>query len=310
MSKVPSSFILSKEVQKAKRKGQAIVALESTVISHGLPRPENLILAKEVEEIIRSEGAVPASIAILEGKIHIGLEADQLEFISNARKARKLSSRDISSAIVAKDSGGTTVAATLRLASLVGISIFATGGIGGVHRDSSWDVSADLYELSRQRLILVCAGAKAILDIPATVEVFESLGIPLLGYKTSDFPAFYSSNSGLPVSDKMDSLEDVLELSQRHWEIGGKGILLAVPIPESDSLPRDEVEKWIQQAQKEIRDKGLSGPATTPFLLKRLGELSSGQTLNSNLALLKNNALTAAKLALLESQTRNNRPKI
>jgi pseudouridine-5'-phosphate glycosidase len=310
MKKLPSSFILSREVQEARSHGKAIVALESTVITHGLPKPENLQLAKELEEIIRAEGVTPATIAIVKGKIHIGLEAEELELLSNASKVLKLSSRDVSSAISGWQGGGTTVAATLRLASAAGISIFATGGIGGVHRDSNWDVSADLHELSKQELILVCAGAKAILDLPATIEVFETLGIPVLGYKTSDFPAFYSRNSGLPVSARMESLEEVVSLSQAHWEIGGKGILLAAPIPESDALTKDDVEQWITQALSEGHKKGLLGPETTPFLLKRLGELSNNRTLVSNLALLRNNAGIAAKLAKLESQKQSRQAKI
>ena len=304
--KIPKYVVLSEEIQQALNSNHAIVALESTVITHGLPQPENLELAEELESIIRDNGAVPATIALLQGTVHIGLEKKQLATLASASKTMKLSSRDIASAIVKKSSGGTTVAATLRIAAMLGISVFSTGGIGGVHRGSYWDVSADLREMANQKMILVSAGAKAILDLAATIEVFESLSVPVLGYKSAAYPAFYSRESGMEVSAQINSVDDVHTFAQAHWAFGGKGIMLTVPIPKKDELARNNVEQWIQIAQLELEEKGLSGPQATPYLLKRLGEISKGKTLKSNLALLKNNARIAAKLAISFNKSQEN----
>lgn len=294
---IPKSFKLSKEVQAARQKGKPIVALESTVITHGLPRGENLQLARDLEAIVRAEGATPATIAVLAGRICVGLDTTQLEQLGELTEPLKLSSRDLAAAVSAKGSGGTTVAATSAVAGIAGIRVFATGGIGGVHRGAPWDISADLAELSKQPVLLVCAGAKAILDLPATLEQFETLGVPVVGYQTNEFPAFYSIESGLSTSARVDSVNEAAELARVHWQLGGGGILLAAPPPKESALPRDQVEGWIEQAIAECEAKGIKGQTVSPFLLKRVSELSGGKSLQANLALLKNNARTAAQIA-------------
>jgi pseudouridine-5'-phosphate glycosidase len=316
---LPKSFKLSKEISAARQRGLPIVALESTVITHGLPRPQNLQLARNLESIVRSQVAVPATIAVLDGRVCVGLEPDELEALAANGNARKVSSRDLASAVADKASSGTTVAATLRIAAMAGIHVFATGGIGGVHRPflslrgataeqerrsnpqnnmpAQWDVSADLAELSRQPVLLVCAGAKAILDLPATLEQLETLGVPVIGYQTNNFPAFYSVESGLPTSARADDPQYVAELARKHWELGGGGLLLAAPPPAESALPRADVESWIAQAVNEADAEGIRGQAVSPFLLKRVSELSGGKSLEANLALLKNNAMIAAGVA-------------
>jgi pseudouridylate synthase len=296
MPLLPKSFKLSEEVQAAIKKGQPIVALESTVITHGLPKSHNLQLAREMEKKVREEGAAPATIAVVEGRICVGLSDTELASLAK-NEAHKLSSRDLAAAVTAKASGGTTVAGTLRVASQAGIKVFATGGIGGVHRDSNWDISADLAELAAQQVLLVCAGAKAILDLPATLEQFETRGIPVVGYQTNEFPAFFSRESGLKTSARVDGAKNAAALANQHWELGGGGILLAVPLPEKDALPRKKVEGWTEEAMKSAKLKKISGQALTPFLLKRVTELSDGKSLEANLALLKNNARVAAQVA-------------
>ena len=267
------------------------------MITHGLPRPQNLQLARDLESIIRTHATVPATIAVLNGRVCVGLESDDLEALAANENARKLSSRDLASAIADKATGGTTVAATLRVAAMAGIRVFATGGIGGVHRGSPWDVSADLPELARQPVLLVCAGAKAILDLPATLEQLETVGVPVIGYQTDIFPAFYSVESGLPTSARADSPEQVAEIAHTHWELGGGGLMLAVPPPAERALPRAEVEACIAIALSDAENQGIRGQAVSPFLLKRVSELSRGKSLAVNLALLKNNAMIAAKVA-------------
>jgi pseudouridine-5'-phosphate glycosidase len=250
-----------------------------------------------MEEIIRQEGAIPAAIAVLDGRVCVGMDDEELERLSDLADPLKLSSRDLAAAVVAKTSGGTTVAGTLRVAALAGIRVFATGGIGGVHRHSDWDISADLAELAAQQVLLVCAGAKAILDLPATLEQFETLGIPVVGYEANEFPAFYSVESGSPTSARVEDAEEAAALAREHWGMNGGGILLAAPPPSESALPRNDVEGWIEQALGEAELHGISGQAVTPFLLLRLGELSQGKTLEANLALLKNNARIAAQVA-------------
>lgn len=294
---LPKFFKLSKEVQAAQRKGQPVVALESTVITHGLPQPANLEIALAMEDIVRADGAVPATIGVLDGRLLVGMDADELEALATAKDARKLSSRDLGDAIAAKHSGGTTVAGTLRAAGMVGIPVFATGGIGGVHRGSERDVSADLGELARQPVVVVCAGAKAILDLPATLEELETLGVPVIGYQTEEFPAFYSRQSGLGTSGRAENAKEAAEIAMAHWQLGGGGLLLATPVPEEDALPSNEVEAWIERALGEAKRQKLSGQAVTPFLLKRISELSGGKSLQANLALLKNNAQVATEVA-------------
>lgn len=287
----------SDEVLSARRKGQALVALESTVITHGLPRPENLELARELEEIVRQEGATPATIGVLKGRVLVGMEADELKALAEDKSPMKLSSRDLATVVAASKSGGTTVAATLRVATQTGIQIFATGGIGGVHRGASWDVSADLSELAAQPVLLVCAGAKAILDLPATLERLESLSVPVIGYQTDEFPAFYSRSSGLKLNARVENTQEALDLAQAHWQLGGGGLVLAQPAPKESALSAKQVEDWVNQALVEAEEKSVDGQAVTPFLLKRVSELSGGKSLSANLSLLKNNARLAGQLA-------------
>lgn len=302
--KLPEMFQLSPEVAAALERGAPIVALESTVITHGLPRPQNLELARSLEDIVRAEGAVPATIAALGGRLHVGLQPAELDALANEARASKLSARDLATAVATGASGGTTVAATLRVAAMAGLRVFATGGIGGVHRNSSgqhrggqWDISADLTELARQPLVLVCAGAKAILDLPATLEQFETLGVPVIGYQTGEYPAFYSVESGLRTSGRVEDAAQAAELARAHWQLGGGGVLLAAPPPADSALPRAEVEAWIRQAQSEAEQQGIHGQAVSPFLLARVAELSGGRSLQANLALLRNNAGIAAAVA-------------
>jgi pseudouridine-5'-phosphate glycosidase len=288
---------LSKEVAAARKTGKPLVALESTVVTHGLAQGVNLELARAMEDIVRAAGSVPATIAVLDGRLCVGLEAAELDRLATDPNVRKLSTRDLAPALIDKASGGTTVAATLRVAALAGIRVFATGGIGGVHRGSGWDISADLLELARQPVLLVCAGAKAILDLPATLEHFETLGVPVLGYRTDEFPAFYSIESGLPVSARVDSPNAAGALARAHWELGGGGLLLAAPPPAESALLKIEVDAWIAQALVEAEAQSIHGQAVSPYLLSRVSELSGGKSMAANLALLKNNAQIAAQVA-------------
>jgi pseudouridine-5'-phosphate glycosidase len=297
MSRLPKFFKISNEVLAAQRGGKAVVALESTVITHGLPRPANIELAKDLEALVRKEGATPATIGALEGRIHVGLDSDEIEKLAADETAVKLSARDIAAAISGGNNGGTTVAATLRVAAQASIDVFATGGIGGVHRGSHWDVSADLSELAKQPVIVVCAGAKSILDLPATLEQLETLSVPVIGYKTDKFPAFYSASSGLALNSTVSNLQEIALLAQAHWQLGGAGILLVQPLPKEESIPNKDVEAWITQALEETKENGIDGQAVSPYLLKRVNELSKGKALKANLALLKNNAKLAAQIA-------------
>ena len=304
MKNLPKSFKLSKEIRSALEKSRPVVALESAVITHGLPHSHNLLLARELEEIVRREGAAAATIAILDGRVCVGLEVDELKRLATLKQPLKLSCRDLAGAIAAKASGGTTVAGTLRLIAQVGIHVFATGGIGGVHRGGHWDVSADLAELAKQQVLVVCAGAKAILDLPATLEQLETLGVPVIGYQTGEFPAFYSIESGLPTSATVDTEAQAIGLARAHWVLGGAGLLLACPPPKGSALPRLQVEGWIGVALEEAMEKKIAGPAITPFLLQRVNELSGAKSLEANLALLKNNARIAARVVMKSGEKR------
>lgn len=291
-------FSILPEVALALREGKPVVALESTVITHGLPFPENGTLAKNLEAEIREKGCIPAIIAILDGAICVGLDAGQLEHLAQSKDMDKISVRDIAPAIIKHNSGGTTVAGTLAIAQEVGIKVFATGGIGGVHRHASFDVSADLEELARAQLVVVCAGAKAILDIPATLEVLETFGVPVIGYQTDEFPAFYSVSSGMAVSARVNSAEEVAILAQTHWDLGLSGsILVAVPPPVDVAMESDFVEQAICEALDEAQKKNIRGQSVTPFLLRRVSELTGGSSLRANLGLLRNNARVAAEIA-------------
>lgn len=291
---------ISSEVSLALANNEPILVLESTIITHGMPYPENYETAKMLENICREHGVTPATIAIYEGKIQIGLDDYKLQDLSNlTSEVEKVSIRDISYCLALKKSGGTTVAATSYLASLAGLDVFATGGVGGVHRGfaSSWDVSADLQSLKNNPVIVVCAGAKAILDIPKTLEVLDSYSVPVMGYKTSDFPAFYSSTSGNKVRE-IDSALDIAKLWKKQRELNlNTGILIGNPISKKYEIPADIIEEQIQIALKEVSELGISGKDITPFLLQRLYELTDGDSLKTNIQLVKSNVKLACQIA-------------
>ncbi len=295
---LPKMYTLSKHFIYAQQTGSPIVALESAVITHGLPRPENLNLARNLEGKVLQNGATPATIALLDGKIKIGLSDEELHRLANLDGTRKISLRDISIALAQNLSGGTTVAATLFAAEQAGIRVFATGGIGGVHRGAPFDVSADLPQLSKSQVLVVCAGAKSILDLPKTLEVLETQGVPVIGYQTDEFPAFYTRESGLPIDCRVDSPKEAAQIALKAWDAGlHSAVLLVVPPPAESAMDAGEMEKAIQQALEEAESQGVHGSATTPFLLSRVEQLTGGESLHANLALLKNNARVAARVA-------------
>lgn len=297
-------LILEDEVKSAIRSSVPVVALESTLITHGLPYPENTKIALEMETEVRKVGAVPATIAILDGVIQVGLGREKLEQLGKLSNIRKVSTRDIALAVALGSNGGTTVAATAFIANHVGIKIFATGGIGGVHRPSgkgkvSYDVSTDLIELSRTPIIVICAGAKAILDISATLEHLETLAVPVIGFRTNDFPAFYSRSSGYPVNVRVDTPDEISQIAKRHWAIGlSSALMVANPLPEEASVPREYIEKIIGLALEEADRSGISGQEVTPFLLHKVSELTAGSSMDANRKLLLNNARLAAQIAV------------
>jgi len=295
---LPSSFVLSSEVARALKLGHPVVALESTVITHGLPRPQNLSVAEEMESQVRNEGTVPATIALLEGWVKIGMSAVELDQLAVTPNPVKVSRRDFSNSIWSGLSGGTTVAGTMYAANLAGISVFATGGIGGVHREHRFDVSTDLQALADTPLIVVCAGAKSILDLPATLEYLETMSVPVIGWQTDEFPAFFSTSSQLPVSMRIDSLDEMTDFYRWHKELGlPSALLVTQPIPADAALNGPEVHEAEKQASTEASEKGIHGQALTPFLLQRVNELTKGKSLKANLALLKNNACLAARIS-------------
>ena len=288
----------SADVSRAKRARLPIVALESTVITHGLPRPQNLELARDMERAVRDEGATPATIAFLDGELHIGLNNNELERLANEKDAYKVGPRDFATVMTEEACGGTTVAGTMLACKHADIKVFATGGIGGVHRESSFDISADLQALATMPMIVVCAGAKAILDLPATLEYLETMGVPVIGYKTEDFPAFYSRESGLEVSATIETPEDIVEFAKAHWGAGlQSAVLVANPVPTGEAISKSEMEPLIEKASKEAKEKGIHGKEVTPFLLQRINELTKGKSMRANLALLLNNARLAAQIA-------------
>ena len=280
-----------------------MVALESTVISHGLPYPRNLALAREMEAIVRNNGAEPRTIGILKGELIAGLSDAQIEHLATAGDVRKVSRRDLPIVAARQLDGATTVATTMWIAHRAGIEVFATGGIGGVHRGvdagASVDISADLQELAQTPVIVVCAGAKAILDLPSTLEYLETFGVSVVGYATDDFPAFYSRSSGLPVDVRCDSAQEVAAIWRAKRSLGlPGGLLVTVPVPMESEIPAHEIEPAIEQAVAEAGERGLRSAEVTPFLLSRIAELSGERSLNTNLALLRNNAGVAAAIAL------------
>jgi len=308
-NQLPKSFALSKELIQARQIQAPVVALESAVITHGLPRPENLNLARGMETVVRENGALPATVALFEGKIHVGMADRAIETLANQDDVHKISLRDLGPAVARGWSGGTTVAATLFAASQVGIRVFATGGIGGVHRGAPFDISADLQQLGKSPLIVVCAGAKSILDLPATREVLETQGVPVIGYQTDEFPAFYSRESGLSVDQRVETPEDVVQIALASWGAGLRtAILLVAPPPAETALPADLVEAAIETALEEAAGRGIHGSATTPFLLGRVSELTGGESLAANIALLHNNAKIAAQVAVAVQNYQKQKP--
>ncbi|MBM3125069.1 MAG: pseudouridine-5'-phosphate glycosidase [Chloroflexi bacterium] len=293
----PSVTVLP-EVKQALAQGGPVVALESAVITHGLPRPTNLELARGMEAQIREVGAIPATVAVLEGIIRIGLVDDELVRLAESDSPLKISQRDFATAIVRNWNGGTTVAGTMFAADLAGIKVFATGGIGGVHREIPFDLSNDLRALAEIPMLVVCAGAKFILDLPSTLEYLETAGVPVVGYQTGEFPAFYSRTSGLKLNTRSESPKEIADFMRAHWGLGLKTAMLVVhPVPEEDSISTSEIEPIRSQVSEEARQKGIHGPALTPFMLERIGDLTSGRSLRANLALLLNNARLAAQIA-------------
>jgi len=298
MSHPSKTALFSTDVSRARRLSLPIVALESTVITHGLPRPQNLTLAHDMERAVREEGATPATIAFLDGCLHIGLNAPELERLANENAPHKVGPRDFATVIARQASGGTTVAGTMLACKQTSIKVFATGGIGGVHRESQFDISADLQALATIPMIVVCAGAKAILDLPATLEYLETMSVPVVGYNTDEFPAFYSRESGLDVSIRLDSPHDIVDFAKAHWDAGlQSAVLVANPVPLGDAISKSEMEPHIEQASKEAQKKKIHGKEITPFLLQRINELTQGKSMRANLSLLLNNAQLAAQLA-------------
>ena len=289
------------EVKEALASGKPVVALESTIIAHGMPYPENIKTAQALEDIVRAEGAIPATIAILNGKIKIGLTREELELLGTDKNVAKVSRRDLPIIIAKGGHGATTVAGTMFLANLVGIKIFATGGIGGVHRggEKSFDISADLTELELTNIAVVCAGAKAILDLPLTLEKLETLGVPVLGYQTEEFPAFYSQKSGLKVDQRVDTPEEFARLLKTKWDLGlNGGVLITNPIPAENEIPNEQISGTIEAALKDAAARHLRGKAITPFLLDEVNVMTGGRSLQANIALVKNNAKLAAQIAI------------
>lgn len=296
-------MIIAPRIREAIKNGAPVVALETAVLTHGLPYPQNIELAASVEKEITNDGATPATIGILGGKLHFGLDQGQMLAMARSTNRQKISSHNFAAALIQGWTGGSTVAATLIAARLVGIRIFSTGGIGGIHRGHGSDISADLPELGKNPIIVVCSGVKAILDLPATLEALETLGVPVLGFQTSELPAFYSRESGLRLHITTDSPNEIAKIARCHWQLGSQtAILVANPPPAEVSLPAKEIEKVIRQALREAQKEGISGPASTPFLLKRVAEITKGDTLNTNLALLVNNARLASGIAIAFSK--------
>jgi pseudouridine-5'-phosphate glycosidase len=291
----------SQEVKEALDNKKPVVALESTIISHGMPYPENVQTAKIVEEIVRENGAVPATVAIINGKIKIGLNEKELEFMGTSKEILKASRRDLPVVIAKRLNAATTVSATMICANLAGIKVFVTGGIGGVHRgaEETFDISADLQELANTDVAVVCAGAKAILDLPRTLEYLETFGVPVIGFRTEEFPAFYTRDSGLKVDYRVEDEVEAARVIKTKWDLQLKGgILIANPIPEEYALDRAYIEKAIEEAIFEADRRGIRGKALTPFLLEKIKELTEGKSLKANIELVKNNARVGARIAV------------
>jgi len=301
MKPTPSWLDVHPEVAAALRQGRPVVALESSLIAQGLPWPHNLKAARLAEGAIRGQGVVPATIAVLNGRPTVGLSDYTLEELAQpGRPVVKVSRRDLAAAITQSRTAATTVASTMHLAWCAGIRIFATGGIGGVHPDSvaPWDVSADLQELARTPVCVVCAGAKSILDIPRTLEVLETLQVPVVGYDTDEFPAFYLRSCGIPVPARVNTAAEAASLAAIHWAIGGTGVLLAQPLPREVAMTPEELERALETAERRAAAEHVRGAKLTPYLLGQLAELTNGKTLRANIALVVSNARLAARMAV------------
>ncbi|SDU23895.1 pseudouridine-5'-phosphate glycosidase [Stappia sp. ES.058] len=307
LSPVPNPLIvLGAEVADARASGQPVVALESTIITHGMPWPRNAETARAVESDIRAQGAVPATIAAFEGKLHIGLSEDEMERLAEAREAMKCSRADLAFALATRRTGSTTVAATMMAADAAGIAVFATGGIGGVHRGAqeTFDISADLEELARTPVCVVAAGAKALLDLPKTLEVLETRGVPVVAFGTDAFPAFWSRDSGLPAPYRLDTPEEIAALlAVRRSFPGHGGVLVANPVPQDAEIPTAEMAHIIDAAVTEAAKRGIAGKEVTPFVLSRIHEMTGGRSLETNIALVRNNARLAAQIAVCDAKT-------
>jgi len=289
----------SEEIRQALDNQQPIVGLETAVVTHGLPYPTNIELAQAMENLIREEGAVPATVGVLGGKAQVGMNPADIQLLAQDRDVIKVSRRDFSRAALKKLNGGTTVAGTITALHRAGIQVFATGGIGGVHRYAPNDISADLHTMAQTPVIVVCAGAKSILDLPATLETLETLSVPVVGYQCSTFPAFYARSSGLPVTSQVEDPEDAAVLARAHWEMGvNSAVLLAVPAPLEVALPDKAMQEAVDQALMDAREHNIHGQEVTPFLLNRVSELTGKSSMKANLGLLLNNARIAARVAV------------
>ncbi|MDG0843873.1 pseudouridine-5'-phosphate glycosidase [Staphylococcus equorum] len=295
----------SKEVQQGKANNKPIVALESTIISHGMPYPQNVETAKKVEQIIRDNGAIPATIALMNGKIKIGLEAEELNLLANSDNVAKVSRRDLAEITATKRMGATTVASTMICAELADIQFFVTGGIGGVHRgvEHTMDISADLEELGQTNVTVICAGAKSILDLPKTMEYLETKGVPVIGYQTEELPAFFTRESGIKLNSSADTPEAIAHICKKKCDLGlSGGIVIANPVPKQYELAKSYIDEIIENAVTEAEVQGISGKDSTPFLLGKIVEKSDGKSLETNIKLVENNAVVGAKIAVAFTQ--------
>ncbi|MFL0246137.1 pseudouridine-5'-phosphate glycosidase [Candidatus Clostridium stratigraminis] len=292
---------INPEVEKALKEGKPVVALESTIISHGMPYPKNVETALETERIVRENGSIPATIAILKGRLKVGLTREEIEYLGKGKEVIKTSRRDIPFIIAKGADGATTVASTMIIAALAGVKVFVTGGIGGVHRGAqeTFDISADLQELANTNVAVVCAGAKSILDIGLTLEYLETNGVPVVGFGTEEMPAFYTRKSGFNVDYRVDTPEEVAAAIKTKWDLGlNGGMIIANPIPEKNQMDYDTINNAIESALRDAKEKGIKGKETTPFLLAKVKEITGGDSLESNIQLVYNNARVGSKIAV------------
>ena len=307
MTNIEKYLVVAPEIREAVAAGKPVVALESTILSHGMPFPQNMEFAHKVEEIVRAEGAVPATTAIIDHKLKVGLTPEELDIMCKGENVGKVSRRDVPVYVATGKTGATTVATTMMLADMAGIRVFATGGIGGVHREGevTMDISADLQELANTRVAVICAGAKSLLDLGRTMEYLETFGVPVLGYQTDYLPAFYCRSSGISLDYNCSTPEEIASIIRTKWELGLKGgVVIGNPIPEEYALNYDEMETVITEALQEAKEQGIHGKATTPFLLAKIKDITGGSSLAANIQLVYNNAklatATACELAKLK----------